>query len=446
MRALLRQVMICNVVALPAIAFSVQPATAESLGEAIDREAKALETKLIAWRRDIHQNPELGNREFRTSALVAENLRKLGYEVREKVAHTGVVAVLKGGKPGPVVALRADMDALPMTEEVDLPFASKVRINLRGRETGVMHACGHDAHTAILMAAAEVFAKLRSELPGTIKLIFQPAEEGPPQGEEGGARLMIKEGALDNPRPEVIFGLHVTAPGRSGTVYYRPGATMAGSDTFRITVQGKGTHGARPWAGVDPIVIAAQIILGLQTIESRQVDVTAEPSVLTVGLIQAGTRHNIIPDKAEMGGTLRTFDLEMRDFIMRRVKETAEAIARSGGGEATVEWISDGYIPLINNTSLTHRMVPTLQRIAGKENVIEAPRRTTAEDFSFYAQEIPGFFFHVGMAPPGVPVALVATNHSPRFQIDEDGLLKALRYMLHVTADYMGGAGKKVTD
>ena len=446
MRALLRLVMICSVVALAAIVFSVQPATAESLGEAIDREAKALETKLIAWRRDIHQNPELGNREFRTSALVAERLRQLGYEVREKVAHTGIVAVLKGSKPGPVVALRADMDALPVTEEVDLPFASKVRTNWRGRETGVMHACGHDAHTAILMAAAEVLAKLRSELPGTIKLIFQPAEKGPPQGEEGGARLMIKEGALDNPRPEVIFGLHVTAPGRTGTVYYRPGATMAGSDAFRITVKGKGTHAARPWTGVDPIVIAAQIILGLQTIESRQVDVTAEPSVLTVGLIQAGTRHNIIPDKAEMAGTLRTFDLEMRDFIMRRVKESAEAIARSGGGEATVEWVSDGYIPLINNIALTHRLVPTLQRIGGKENVIEASRRTTAEDFSFYAQEIPGFFFHVGMAPPSVPVALVAANHLPRFQIDEDGLLKALRYMLHVTADYMGGAGKKVTD
>lgn len=443
MRVLLRQLVICGVTAILACPV---PSAAQSLGEAIDREAKALETRLIAWRRDIHQHPELGNREFRTSALVAEHLRKLGYEVRDKVAHTGIVAMLKGGNPGPVVALRADMDALPVVEEVDLPFASKVRINVRGREIGVMHACGHDAHTAILMAAAEVFARVRAELPGTVKLIFQPAEEGAPQGEEGGARLMIKEGALQSPRPEVIFGLHVTAPGRTGTVYYRPGATMAGSDSFRIVVKGKGTHGARPWAGVDPIVIAAQIILGLQTIESRQVDVTAEPSVLTVGLVQAGTRHNIIPDTAEMAGTLRTFNLEMRDFIMRRVKETTEAIAKSGGGEATVEWTSEGYIPLINNVALTHRMVPTLQRIAGKENVVEAQRRTAAEDFAFYAQEIPGFFFHVGMAPPGLAPALVGTNHSPRFQIDEDGLLKALRYLLHLTADYMGSSGKRVTD
>ena len=421
--------------------FVVTPVGAQSVSEAIDREAKAVEAKLIAWHRDIHQNPELGNREFRTSALVAEHLKTLGYEVREKVAHTGVVAVLKGGKPGPVVALRADMDALPVMEEVDLPFASKVRTNWRGKETGVMHACGHDAHTAILMAAAEVFAKMRSELPGTVKLIFQPAEEGLPPGEEGGARLMIHQGVLQDPVPEVIFGLHVAAPGRTGAVYYRPGASMAGSDSFRITVKGKGSHGARPWAGVDPIVIAAQIILGLQTIQSRQVDVTSEPSVLTIGMIQAGTRHNIIPDKAEMDGTLRTFNIEMRDFIKQRVTETSEAIAKSGGGEATVQWVSEGYIPLINDVALTQRMVPTLQRVAGRENVIEAPRRTGAEDFSFYAQKIPGFFFHVGITPPNTPVTLVATNHSPRFQIDEDGLLHGLRYMLHLTFDYMSGGG-----
>ena len=426
--------------------FVATPAGAQSISEAIDREAKAVEAKLIAWRRDIHQNPELGNREFRTSALVAEHLKKLGYEVREKVAHTGVVAVLKGGKPGPVVALRADMDALPVTEEVDLPFASKVRTTWRGKETGVMHACGHDAHTAILMAAAEVFAKLRDELPGTVKLIFQPAEEGPPAGEEGGARLMIQQGVLQNPAPEVIFGLHVAAPGRTGAVFYRPGASMAGSDSFRITVIGKGTHGARPWGGVDPIVIAAQIILGLQTIQSRQVDVTSEPSVLTIGMIQAGTRHNIIPDKAEMDGTLRTFNVEMRDFIKRRVGETAEAIAKSGGGEAKVQWASEGYIPLINNPALTHRMLPTLQRVAGKANVIEVPRRTGAEDFSFYAQEIPGFFFHVGVTPPSVPMALAASNHSPRFQVDEDGLLQGLRYLTHVAFDYMSSGGAKKTD
>jgi amidohydrolase len=412
------------------------PSRADTVRDAIDQQAEAVEAKMIAWRRDIHQHPELGNREFRTSGLVAEHLKKLGYELREKVAHTGIVAVLKGGKPGPVIAFRADMDALPVTEEVDLPFASKVRAIWRGQETGVMHACGHDAHTAVLMAAAEVFAKLRNELPGTVKLIFQPAEEGLPLGEEGGARLMITEGALENPKPEAIFGLHVTAPGLAGTIGYRAGPTMAGSDTFHITVKGRGTHGARPWQGVDPIVIASQIVLGLQTIESRQVDVTSDPSVLTVGIFNAGNRSNIISDKAELEGTLRTFNLDTRSFIMQRVKETAEGIAKSGGGEASVEWISDGYIPLINNAALTNRMVPTLQRTVGTDKVVEIKPLTPSEDFSFYAQEIPAFFYFVGITPAGVPAALVAANHSPRFQIDEAGLLPALRATVHFAFDY----------
>jgi amidohydrolase len=415
------------------------PARAENVSEAIDREARALEARMIAWRRDIHQNPELGNREVRTAGLVAEHLKKLGYEVREKVAHTGVVAVLKGGKPGPVIALRADMDALPVTEEVDLPFASKVRTTWRGAETGVMHACGHDAHVAILMAAAEVFANLRGELPGTVKLLFQPAEEGLPPGEEGGARMMIREGALENPKPEAIFGLHVNSPARVGTIGYRAGPAMAGSDTFRITVKGRQTHGARPWAGVDPIVLASQIVLALQTIQSRQVDVTSDPSVLTVGIFNAGNRANIIPDKAELEGTLRTFNPEMREFIMRRVRETAEAVAKSGGGDATTEWISDGYIPLVNNPALTQRMLPTLQRVAGKDKVIEIARRTAAEDFSFYAQQVPALFYNVGITSPATPVTLAAINHSPRFQIDEAGLITGLRATLHVAFDYLGG-------
>jgi len=305
---------------------------ADVLRDAIDQQAKAVENKMIAWRRDIHEHPELGNREFRTSALVAEHLKSLGYEVREKVAHTGVIAVLKGGKPGPVIAFRADMDALPVTEEVDLPFASKIKAMWDGRETGVMHACGHDAHTAILMAAAEVFARMRGELPGMVKLIFQPAEETPPPGEEGGAALMIKEGALDNPRPDAIFGLHVIAPAPAGIILYRAGATMAGADFFRITVRGRGTHGAMPWQGVDPIVLASQIVLALQTIQSRQVDVTSAPSVLTIGSLHAGNRSNIISDKAEMEGTLRTFDLKMRSFIKQRVTETAELIATADSG------------------------------------------------------------------------------------------------------------------
>ena len=425
---------------LPAT-ISSPTARADGIRDAIEREAKTVEAKLIAWRRDIHQNPELGNREFRTSALVAEHLKRLGYEVREQVAHTGVVGVLKGGKPGPVIALRADMDALPVTEEVDLPFASKVKATWRGQQVGVMHACGHDAHTAILMAAAEVFATLRSELPGTVKLIFQPAEEGLPPGEEGGARLMIKEGALENPRPDAAFGLHVTSPFPVGTIGYRAGQTMAGSDTFRITVKGRQTHGARPWAGVDPIVLASQIVVALQTIPSRQIDVTSDPAVLTVGIFNAGNRSNIIPDKADLEGTLRTFSLESRDFIKRRVKDTAEAIARSGGGEAAVEWISDGYIPLVNNVQLTQRMAPTLQRVVGKDKLVEIPRRTTSEDFSFFAQEVPSFFFFVGITPPHLTGALAASNHSPRFQIDESGLPIALRALLNVSFDYLGGIG-----
>ena len=441
---MVKMVRALQVLLLAVVAFfgSGSHAGADTVRDAIEREAKAIEARMIAWRRDIHQNPELGNREFRTAALVAEHLKRLGYDVREKVAHTGVVAVLKGGKPGPVVALRADMDALPVAEEVDLPFASKVKAMWRGQQVGVMHACGHDAHVAILMAAAEIFAKMRNELPGTVKLIFQPAEEGLPPGEEGGARMMIKEGAFENPKPEAVFGLHVTALGRIGTIGFRAGARSAGADTFHITVKGRQTHGARPWAGVDPIVIAAQIVLGLQTIQSRQVDVTSDPSVLTVGIFNAGNRTNIIPDKAELEGTLRTYNLEMRDFIKRRVKETAEAIALSGGGEAVVVWNDDYVIPLINNVALTKRMLPTLQRVAGADKVFEQPRAATYDDFSFFAHEVPGLYFNIGVAPAGVAAATIAPNHSPRFRLDETGLLTGLRALLHVSFDYLSGNAK----
>ncbi len=424
------------------LAAATLSAASQSVVDAVEREAKAIEVQMIAWRRDIHQNPELGNREVRTSSLVAEHLKRLGYEVREKVAKTGVVAILKGGKPGPVIALRADMDALPVTEEVDVPFASKVKAMWTGRETGVMHACGHDAHVAILMAAAEVFARLRSELPGTVKLLFQPAEEGAPVGEEGGARLMLKEGAFDSPAPEAVFGLHVTSLLQTGTVSYRAGAVMAGANSFRITVKGRQTHGAMPWRGVDPIVIGAQIVLALQTIQSRQVDVTSEPSVLTIGIFNAGNRQNIIPDKAEMHGTLRTFDEGTRDFIMRRVTETAEAVAKSGGAEAEVEWRVDGYIPVVNNISLTQRMVPTLKRVTGAGRLFEAPRVTGSEDFSFFARQVPGLYFFVGVTAPDTPPLRAAPNHSPRFRIDEAGLMIGLRSMLHLAFDYLDGASK----
>jgi amidohydrolase len=441
MRSIIRAVPPLAVAAMALLAI-VTSGRADPIRDAIEREAKAIEARMIAWRRDIHQHPELGNREVRTAGLVAAHLKQLGYEVREQVAHTGVVAVLKGGKPGPVVALRADMDALPVKEEVDLPFASKVTAAWRGQQVGVMHACGHDAHVAILMAAAEIFAGLRSELPGTVKLIFQPAEEGPPPGEEGGARMMIKEGALENPKPDAIFGLHVSTFARTGTIGYRAGQRSAGSDTFRISVKGRQTHGARPWDGVDPIVLASQIVLGLQTIASRQINVTTDPSVLTVGIFNAGNRFNIIPDKAELEGTLRTYSLETRDFIKRRVNETAEAIARSGGGEATVEWLDDYVIPLVNNEALTRRMLPTLQRVAGADKVIEVARATTYDDFSFFSQQVPGLYFNVGITPADAPAGRVAPNHSPRFRLDEAGLIVGLRALLHVSVDYLTETGK----
>ncbi len=413
------------------------PARAAPLHDALDREAKAIESWMIAWRRDIHQNPELGNREVRTAALVAAHLRKLGYDVREKVATTGIVATLKGAKPGPVIALRADMDALPVTEEVDLPFASKIKAMWRGRETGVMHACGHDTHVAILMAAAEVFTKLKGELPGTVKLIFQPAEEGLPPGEPGGAKQMLKEGAFDNPRPDAVLGLHASSALPAGKIGYRSGPRNAGADVFRITVKGRQTHGASPWRGVDPIVLASQVVLGLQTIVSRQVDVTTSPAVLTIGIFNGGNRSNIIPDKVDLEGTLRTQDMEMRNFIVKRVNETAEGIAKGGGGEAVVEW-SDGdhVIPLVNNPSLTARLLPSLQRVAGKDNVSEVPRGMAYDDFSFFSKEVPGFYFNVGIAP-NVPRAQVAPNHSPRFMVDEAGLIFGLRAIMHATVDRM---------
>src|SRR5216684_693283 len=295
-------------------------AQANRLDADVDRRVPQVVEKVVAWRRDIHAHPELSNRETRTADIVAQELRALGLEVRTGVAHTGVVAVLRGGKPGPVVALRADMDALPMTEEVDLPFASKVRTTWAGKETGVMHACGHDTHVAMLMGAAEILTKLRERLPGTVKFIFQPAEESPPPGEEGGAALMIKQGVMENPRPEVVFGLHIGSMYAAGTIAYRPGPVMAAADILHITVQRRQTHGSAPWTGVDPIVVAAQIVMGLQTIVSRQINVTQEPAVVSIGGIEGGNRFNIIPDKVEMIGNIRTFDEAMRDDIHRRVK------------------------------------------------------------------------------------------------------------------------------
>ena len=406
------------------------------LAVAIDAAALAIEAQMLAWRRDFHQHPELGNREFRTAAVVAAHLRALGLdEVTTGVAHTGVVGLLKGGLPGPVVALRADMDALPVTEEVDVPFASKARAEWNGEQVGVMHACGHDAHTAILMAVASVLTGLRSQLRGSVKFIFQPAEEMPPEGEEGGAKLMIEQGVLENPRPVAIFGLHVTHRLSSGVIGYRPGPTMASSDKLKITVHGRQTHGAAPWMGVDPIVTAAQVVLGLQTIVSRQIDITREPAVVTIGAIKGGVRENIIPDSVEMRGTIRSFDEAMRDDIHERVSYLAEHIARGSRAGCTV-CITKNYPVTVNDPALTEAMVPTLSRVAGNSAKLRLINKVSgSEDFSFFQQVIPGLFIFLGVTPLDIVPAKSASNHSPRFFIDEPALVTGVRALAQLTVD-----------
>ena len=411
----------------------VQAQDLNALHEALDAHAAAIESDVIEWRRDIHANPELSNREFRTAALVADHLRSLGMEVRTEVAHTGVVGFLQGGKPGPIVALRADMDALPVTEMVDLPFASKVRTTYNGMDVGVMHACGHDNHVAILMGVASVLSTMKEDLPGSVKFIFQPAEEGAPAGEEGGADLMLREGAFENPRPEVIFGLHVW-PNRVGEISYLPGPFMASSDAMRIKVTGRQTHGAVPWGGVDPIVVASQIVLGLQTIASRQLDVTATPSIITIGTFHGGVRSNIIPDEVELSGTIRTFLPEVRRDIERRIRHTVEHIATSAGATAEVE-IDYGYPVTVNDPELTMQMLPSLERVS--DSVKQTAKITGAEDFSYFANEVPGLFIFLGVAPPDADLATVPRNHSPYFFADEAALLTGVRALASLAVDYM---------
>lgn len=418
--------------AAPALA---QGPDVHALRQAVEARARAVEPQVVTWRRDIHQHPELSNREFRTAALVAEHLRGLGMEVRTEVAHTGVVATLRGGRPGPVVALRADMDALPVTEQVDLPFASRERALYNGREVGVMHACGHDNHVAILMGVADVLASVRDDLPGSVKFIFQPAEEGAPEGERGGAELMLEEGAFENPRPEVVFGLHV-GPGRVGRLSYRAGSTMASADWLRIVVRGRQTHGAAPWGGIDPVVVASQIVLGLQTVASRQLPVTLTPSIITIGSIHGGVRGNIIPDEVEMVGTIRTFDADVRRDIHRRVRLTAEGIAASAGATAEVS-ITHGYPVTVNDPDLAARMAPTLQRVAGDDPVEVQDLMTVAEDFSYYQHEVPGLFFFLGVTPEGQDPATAPVNHSPLFFADEGALPVGVRALTHLALDYM---------
>jgi amidohydrolase len=413
---------------------SASAQSASRLQSEIDRRAKELESRVVAWRRDFHQNPELGNREFRTSKIVAEHLRKLGLEVTTEVAHTGVVGVLKGGRPGPVVALRADMDALPVTEEVDLPFKSTVKAQYNGQEVGVMHACGHDNHVAILMGVAEMLTAMKAEIPGTVKFIFQPAEEGPPLGEEGGAPMMLKEGAFTNPRVDAVFGLHVF-PMEVGHVEYRSGGVMASSDNFYITVRGRQTHGALPWNGVDPIVAASQIVLGIQTITSRQTDLTLTPAVVTVGMMRGGIRTNIVPDSVEMSGTIRAFDETVRGQLHERLTRTAESIAAASGATATVR-IQKMTPVTYNDPPLTDRMIPTLERVLGKSNVKVGRPTTTAEDFSFFQQAAPGLFFFIGVTPKD-RVGQAAPNHSPRFFADEGVLVPGMRALANLAVDFL---------
>ena len=402
----------------------------------VAQKATSLESKVISWRRDFHQNPELGNREFKTSEKIAAHLRSLGIEVQTGVAKTGVVGILKGGKPGPVVALRADMDALPVKERVNIPFASKAMGEYNGQEVGVMHACGHDSHVAMLMGTAEILANIKSELKGTVKFIFQPAEEGAPEGEEGGAALMVKEGVLENPKVDVIFGLHISAQTEVGKINYRPKGAMASSDWFKIKIKGKQAHGASPWQSVDPIVTASQIILGLQTIVSRNVNLTESAAVVSVGKVTAGVRSNIIPEELEMAGTIRTLDKKVQEMIHNRVKQITTNIAESAGAIAEVS-ITKQTLITYNDPTLTEKMVPTLEDVAGKNNVVLTPAATGAEDFSYYQDKIPGLFFFLGGMPKGKNPTETASHHTPDFYIDESGFVLGMKAMSNLTLDYM---------
>ena len=404
---------------------------AHALPADVSTKVAAVMPKVVTWRRDFHEHPELSNQEFRTAKIVADHLRSLGMEVETEVAHTGVVGTLRGGD-GPVVALRADMDALPVTELVDLPFASKVRGVYQGRDVGVMHACGHDNHVAILMGVAEVLAGMGDDLPGTVKFIFQPAEEGTPDGSVGGAELMMLEGVFENPRPDVVFGLHVF-PFPVGTIATRPGGLMASSDRHQITINGKQTHGAVPWAGVDPIVTSSQVVLGLQTIVSRQIDATLTPSIVTIGRIEGGVRNNIIPESVELEGTIRTFDAATRLDIHDRIRRTATSIAEASGATADVQ-IDMGYGVTRNDPELFRQMSPTLEAVAG-DRFIEAAQTTTAEDFSYFANEVPGLFLFLGVAPEDS--SLIHPNHSPRFYADERALPVGVEALTSMTLDYM---------
>ena len=404
--------------------------------QSLEQDIMDIEDKLIAWRRHFHQNPELSNQEFKTAEKIAEHLEAIGLEVETGIAITGVVGILKGDNPGKIVGLRADIDALPITEQTNLPFKSTVKTTFLGTETGVMHACGHDAHTAILMATAEVLAKHKDKINGTIKFIFQPAEEGPPPGEEGGAKLMIKEGVLENPKVDVIFGLHINAGTPIGIIKYKKGGIMASVERFVINVKGKQAHGSQPWSGVDPILISAKIIDGLQTIISREAKLTEEAAVITVGKITAGTRFNIIPESAELIGTVRTLDRNMRSMIERRMTEMTETIAKAYGGEATIAFRNQTSITY-NDPELTDKMLPSLQKVAGRNNVKLMNATTGGEDFSYFQEHVPGIYFFIGGMNPNEQSKGDFPHHTSDFMIDESGMLLGVKAFTQLTLDYL---------
>ena len=400
----------------------------------LEEDIAAVEEKVIEWRRNFHEHPELSNREFETAEKIAKHLKNLGFEVETEIAKTGVVALLKGDHPGKVVALRADIDALPATERNDLPFKSEVTTEFLGSQTGVMHACGHDTHTAILMGAAEVLAQNKDKIHGTIKFIFQPAEEGPPPGEEGGAKLMIKEGVLKSPDVDAIFGLHINSETPVGTIRYKPEGTMAAVERFVINVKGKQTHGSQPWSGTDPILISAKIIDGLQTIISRDSKLIDAAAVITVGKITSGVRFNIIPESAEMIGTVRTLEPKMREKILSRMKEMVPKLAEAYGGEATIE-IQNNTAVTYNDVALTNQMLPSLQKVAGEDHVELVKATTGGEDFSYFQEEVPGLYFFLGGQP--LDSEEPAPHHTPDFFIDESGLLLGVKVMTQLALDYL---------
>ncbi len=413
-------------------------AQADALKTKVNQSADKIQDKLVKWRRDFHTNPELGNNENRTAEIIAAHLKSLGIEVKTGIAKTGVVGILKGGKPGPVVALRADMDGLPVTERVDLPFASKAKKQFNGQEVGVMHACGHDSHMAILMGVAEVLAAEKSNLKGTIKFIFQPAEEGPPFGEEGGAELMVKEGVLENPKVEVVFGLHINSQTEVGTITYRPEGTMAAVNDMQIIVKGKQAHGAYPWSSIDPVVVSAQIINALQTIVSRNLNVTENAGVVTIGSIHGGVRSNIIPEQVEMMGTVRNLSKEDEAYFKERIKTIVTKTAEAAGAVAEVKIPFSVHYPVTyNDPALTAKMLPTLQAVAGKERVQLKPAVTGAEDFSFYQEKVPGLFIFLGGMPKGQDPKKAPSHHTPDFYIDESGFALGVKALSNLALDYM---------